>query len=68
MTDAVTAMPPTAAQSEEIAAALRVSYEAQDALSVALDALLRGAPSGYVRASVVQRYMHATETASTRAR
>lgn len=59
--DAVTAMPPTAAQSEEIAAALRVSYEAQDALSVALDALLRGAPGGYVRASVVQRYMHAAE-------
>lgn len=59
--DAVLTMPPTAAQSEEIAAAMRVSYEAQDALSVALDALLRGAPGGYVRASVVRRYMHAAE-------
>jgi len=60
--DAVLTMPPTAAQSEEIAAALRVSYEAQDALSVALDALLRGAPSGYVRASVVREYLAAVET------
>lgn len=51
--DTVVAMPPTALQSEEIAQALRVSYEAQDALWAALDALLTGTPVAMVRASVV---------------
>lgn len=37
--DAVGTLPPTAAQSEEIAAALRAAYEAGDALTAALDAL-----------------------------
>ena len=40
--DAVGTMPPTPAQSEEIAAALRVAYEAGDALTAALDAAGEG--------------------------
>lgn len=52
-------------ESAELTDALREMGETGAALRVArkgvLDALLRGAPGGYVRASVVQRYMHATE-------
>lgn len=40
--DAVGTLPPTAAQSEEIAAALRAAYEAGDALTAALDAAGEG--------------------------
>jgi hypothetical protein len=40
--DAVGTMPPTPAQSEEIAAALRAAYEAGDALIAALDAAREG--------------------------
>lgn len=40
--DAVGTMPPTPAQSEEIAAALRAAYEAGDALTAALDAAGEG--------------------------
>lgn len=59
--DAVDAMPPTASQSEGIAEALRVSYEAQEVLGAAVDALLRGAPGGYVAAAKVRVYLDALD-------
>jgi len=54
---------PTIPQSEAIAAALRVSYEAQETLDAALTALLRGAPSGYVAAAKVRAYLDALDVA-----
>ena len=56
--DAVDATP-TIPQSEAIAAALRVSYEAQETLDTALTTLLRGAPGGYVPVGVVRAYLRA---------
>ena len=58
--DAVDATP-TIPQSEAIAAALRVSYEAQETLDTALTTLLRGAPGGYVEARVVRAYLDALD-------
>lgn len=59
--DAVDAMPPTALQSEGIAAALRTSYEAQETLEGALTALLDGAPADVVRGDVVRAYLAAAD-------